>query len=514
MPEKIKIILTNTCSFLEGSLNSKLYKALKKEISYLPENSAFIIKNAKKIEGAEEWDGRVSTLCYNKRYCHCSIKKEGTHFPTGMASRVVDFFKTYEVPYQIIDKRELVEKTLFLEMNEKEFERRDYIEEIVPEAVKRQRGILKMATGSGKTGLGARLIQEIGIAPFIFYVTSVDLLEQAYSELTKFLRKDGKEIKIGRIGNGICDIQDINVMTVQTAVRACNQKYEAYDDEEEVEGNIEKLDSRRQDILSLVTSAKGLIADECQHWQNTTCQVISDYSVSARYRYFLSATPFRDKGDDILIDACCGRVIKEISASFLIRHPKKYLVKPYIYFVPVKRSTANSTGFTYGTIYKEAIVQNKTRNEYIVKIANDMVAKGRTVLILVQRIAHGNALQKMIPNSTFIHGEHSKKQRLVQLNKIRCKKASITISSTIFDEGIDARSLDTLILAGAGRSCTRALQRIGRTLRTYTMGDDKKEFAIVFDFLDNFKYLEDHSEKRRKIYETEPEFEIKDLSLE
>jgi len=56
---------------------------------------------------------------------------------------------------------------------------------------------------------------------------------------------------------------------------------------------------------------------------------------------------------------------------------------------------------------------------------------------------------------------------------------SITIASVIFDEGIDCRPLDTLILAGGGKSATRSLQRIGRILRPY----EGKTKAIAVDFI-------------------------------
>ena len=85
----------------------------------------------------------------------------------------------------------------------------------------------------------------------------------------------------------------------------------------------------------------------------------------------------------------------------------------------------------------------------------------------------------------------------------------MTLASTIFDEGIDCRPLDTLILAGSGISQTRALQRVGRTLRPY----DGKEEATVIDFEDNCKYMLKHSRKRRKMYETESRFDIKYLDI-
>ena len=65
--------------------------------------------------------------------------------------------------------------------------------------------------------------------------------------------------------------------------------------------------------------------------------------------------------------------------------------------------------------------------------------------------------------------------------------------------------LDALILAGSGKSSGRALQRLGRIIRPYK---DKKD-AIAIDFIDNAKYLRQHSQKRLETYKTESGFKIK-----
>jgi superfamily II DNA or RNA helicase len=207
----------------------------------------------------------------------------------------------------------------------------------------------------------------------------------------------------------------------------------------------------------------------------------------------------------MLIDACFGKPIIDINASFLIK--EGILVKPSIYFVPV---SSHATG-TYPTVYSEGIVKNDERNSLIAKIASQMVKNGRQVLILVKLIEHGDLLESMIPDSFFIHGSHTAKQRSEWLDKMRRREAPITIATSIFDEGVDVKPLDGLILAGSGKSQTRALQRIGRVIRAYS--DDKTGFvkkdAFIVDFMDDMKYMRNHSKKRKLMYETEPEFIIK-----
>ena len=219
-----------------------------------------------------------------------------------------------------------------------------------------------------------------------------------------------------------------------------------------------------------------------------------------------SATPWRDKGDDILIDACFGKCIADISASFLIK--RGYLVKPKIYFSKID----NMKGLrktSYANIYKQAIVDNEYRNAQIVSMARRFYESERKVLILVKQIEHGKLLEKLIPDSIFMHGGTGKKKRENHLDIMRQGLPQITIASVIFDEGIDCKPLDTLILAGGGKSPTRALQRIGRILRPYPGKID----AIAVDFMDDCKYMKAHSSKRASIYRTEEEFFIEEFTV-
>lgn len=505
---EIILRITNTVTYVEGKLDREVYQKLKKALGYQDDKARWKVpsNNSKKNSKKNiKWDGIRSTVCYSRSYCKCYVKKEGTHFPTGLISLARDFFKSESVPYKIVDSRESVERSNNYSMSS-DFELRDYQSDAIEKAVYRQRGIIRAATGSGKTAIASGIIAELGVVPFIFYVTSIDLLKQAKSELEKFILYNGKPVEVGMIGGGICDIKDINVMTVQTAVISLGEKFVKYDDEDDKDNSkFEESDKHR--IANLIRSAKGIICDETHHWASKTAQVIADNSISARYKYGTSATPWRDEGDDMLIDACFGKPIVDINASFLIR--KGILVQPSIYFVHMPKLDIEGS---YQTVYKEGIVENLERNTMIANLADQMTQSSRQTLILVKHIDHGKTLESMIPDSFFINGSHSAKKRSEWLQKMRDKQANVTIATSIFDEGVDVKPLDGLILAGSGKSQTRALQRIGRVIRTYEdpiTGISKKD-AFIVDFVDNTNYLRGHSQKRRAIYKTEPEFIIKD----
>ncbi len=507
---KLILRVDHNSTHVEGRMGSEIYDKFKRELGYLPENAFWMIKNnsakAKQHEKwKKEWDGNVSAVCWNKQFCRCHIKKKGLHFQTGLLSKAVDFFMSNNVSFRRIDIRSKTEKTDRYTMS-KEFEFRDYQQDIINKVIGTKqtpgidRGILKLATGSGKTALAAGIVARMGVSPTVMYVPSIDLLRQAKDELERFIKQNNLGVKVGMIGGGYKDIQDINVMTIQTAVRSLGGVWVKFDDEDIFKDNT-NIDDIKESVRDLIKSSKLMICDEVQHWAAETCQIISDASESCQYKYGMSATPYRDQGDDILIQGCFGKTIADISASFLIK--RGYLIKPTIYFFKVNNMRGLRKS-SYANIYKQTILENSYRNNKIVEFADRFINKGRKILILVKQIKHGKMLEELIPESIFMHGGTGKKKRKEHLDKMRKGEPQITIASVIFDEGIDVRPLDTLILAGGGKSPTRALQRIGRILRPYK----GKKDAIAVDFMDNCKYMQSHSKKRLKIYKTEEEFEI------
>lgn len=460
--------------------------ALRKKMSYrLP---SYIYSPAYK---SGKWDGWRRLAWFNKKRCY---------FPTGLVSIAKEHFKERNIEYKIIDARVKPDKNLFLELNPK-FEVRDYQKRVIDNSVLSTRGIIKCATGGGKTFVSAGIIQQCQVAPFIFLVTTIDLLEQSKEALQSYLIKNGQHIKVGAVGGGNFDIQDITVMTVHTAVRALGKKFIKYDEEEKTEKDDESmLQQHRGEIVNLLHNCKGAICDETHHWKAEMCQIVTNSLYEAYYKIGASATPYRDEGDDLLIQCCFGKTICEVSASELIQ--KGFLVKPNIHFVHVNSPPSKLRDWQ--NIYKAKVVEDDYYNSLVATIAEEYIKKGDRVLLLVQQIEHGNRLESLIGGSYFIHGSSSKKDRLDSLNKLRNGYIKCLITSVIGDEGLDIKALNTLILAGQGRSATRALQRIGRALRIYP----GKEHATIVDFYIHEKYLEEHAKAREKMYKTEPEFVI------
>jgi superfamily II DNA or RNA helicase len=445
--DHLNLLVGNSSTTLSEKLRGEIYEEFKQWLGYEPQDAQWIAQNNPYFKGY------YTTVCYDEGFCKCAVKKKGMHFPTGLLSRAIEFFQTKKIDYALVDTRPIwTPREIDLHLTDKllddngvpyKFSLYDYQKDAVEKAVQRQRGIIKIATGGGKTKTAAGIIATLGVSPTIFYVTSMDLLTQAVKDIEEVVRWNnpgGKPVTVGKVGGGHKTIGDITVMTVQTAIRAVGEKYVKDSTDDEAAGDDDTdIEDIKKDLFDLIRSAKLIICDEVQHWRAETCQVIADNSLSCRWRYGLSATPWRDAGDDILIDACFGKPIVDISASWLIGHG--YLVKPYITFVPIKNFQGEKFG-PYASTYKSGVVENDFRTEWIGRLSQSLVEQGRTVLVLVQQILHGENIQQAIPDAVFLHGKSGKKNREKHIKAMQSGKAPITIASTIFDEGIDVRPLD------------------------------------------------------------------------
>ena len=489
--DSVELRIGNSYTDVIGLDGGSLYHLFRNHLAYQTDAHLW-------SKRGNDWDGRVSVVCRGGRYCRCKYKSPYIHFPTGLLYMAKEFFAMGARNTIVTDARDVPAQNMSWELSD-DLKLRNYQQEVISAAVAKGRGIIKAATGAGKTVICAGLMQALQRAPVLFLVTSCDLMTQAAAEFERFLRLNGEPVKVGRIGGGRQSFGDINVVTVQTAVRCLGEKYEKYDEEDGDNGADSLSESSKLKLLELLNTAPVMFCDEVQHWAAKTCQLVSNACMEARFRFGVSATPWRDQNDDLLIDGCFGRALADIRASDLIE--KGVLVKPTIYFI----CTSSRISGTYAHIYKECVVENDARNSVIAETATKLRGEGRRVLVLVKQIAHGEKLESIIPNSKFISGQDSGNERRQVFDSLRGGDDTICIATSIFDEGIDVRPLDALILAGSGKSATRALQRIGRVIRCF----EGKKDAIVVDFDDDVKYLRAHSRARRNIYASEPLFEIK-----
>lgn len=488
-----------------------LLKKIDEDLSFPVQGREFMnLYNVVK-DGERLWDGKKHLINLTGRPLSKVAWKqyitEPNVFLTGNIMRVIEACSYFGIEPEIIPSAEKIESKItedhkiHCEWNP-DFKEREYQRKCVDIAISSKRGLLQIATGGGKTIIAAKIIKEIGIKPVLFLVTTKDLLYQAYNSFNKSLNNPG----VGIIGDGKCEVNNINVATIQSIMRAIGSPQEYNDSVKKLSDFIEDSFSKEKEIdkcdvekiQTLLSESRMIIFDECQHAPADTCRLVIMRCNKAVCRFGMSATPFREDGEDLTIEGLFGRNLINISSSYLI--DGGFLVKPQITMIDMGK--INGRKKTYPEEYKTTIVENNVRNKIIAGWALAHQEKDRTVLILVKQIKHGKILEKLIPDSLFIEGKKSSKFRNQALEDLRERKLKVMIATSLADEGVDIPNLDVLILAGSGKSKTRALQRIGRVIRS---SKDKKE-SFVIDFIDGGYHCRKHSIARKKIYKTEKHF--------
>lgn len=410
-------------------------------------------------------------------------------FPTGwLFSRVLATCKKNNIKYLLEDKREKIVPNPITVMLPHSL--RDYQLEAYFAAIEKERGILSIATGAGKTLISAKILSYYG-ASSLYLVPSLNLVYQTHDVLKKIF---GEDI-VGFVGDGDFNPKLFTVATQQTIWS--------------------RVDSK--EVLELFDNTKILILDEAHKVEKTkanldrlgnTWYLIALKCYNARIRIALTATPGKSGAyGRLLLEAVTGKIIYELGSSELIK--REYLAKPiiHIYTIPLETKFGN-----WQTAYKHNIFYNDDRNNLIVKQALKLARSGKRVLIVTDRIEHHGQvlLEKFSKHSEpvkSLYGTDKSKIRLDVLEDFKQGKIKILIS-TLIKEGVDLPEMDAIILANAGKGGVggrKTIQTIGRCLRK----TEEKNQAVIIDFYDDDGgTLTRHSKERLKIYQSEPEFDI------
>jgi len=492
-PMSVKIVANNIFSRVYGPLDDVVRSSLMSKLSYRIKDAYF------RTGEFGDWDG----------VCKLFWPSEGNKFYTGMMSVVRDILDKAGVEYSLEDRRQAPAQNLPYNLFSPKSPKEDrlYQNFTVNKCLKATRGIIQSATGAGKTYMVTKLIGGIKTSPFIFFVLSKDLLEQAQQCLSDCLN-----VSVGIVGDGQIDIQPVTVMTVQTAIRAIHWKdknvdlnaYKYDEDDSWDDATIDNAGSDQADaVAALIADAKGVYFDEVHHAAARTCQEVLEFAKGAYWRFGGSATPFREDGAEMMLQALFGKTLVSISASWLIKNG--YLVKPYIFNIAVP---GNTSFMMYPSIYKERIVQNADLNNLVVALACKMESRNIPFLTLVQQYDHGESLKIRHNSIPFIRGDMPRKKRKQAIDDLKAGIIPGAIATTLADEGLDIERLGSAIIAGGGKSVTRCYQRVGRTLRTFP----GKKRALVFLFHHKCKYLKEHGSRVRRLLAEEPEFSISDFT--
>jgi superfamily II DNA or RNA helicase len=130
---------------------------------------------------------------------------------------------------------------------------------------------------------------------------------------------------------------------------------------------------------------------------------------------------------------------------------------------------------------------------------------------MVREIVHGKRLieigEKNELKIEFVQGSTEGNVREEIKQALDSKQIKCVVCTDVFKEGINIPGLNVLVLAAGGKSEISVIQAIGRGLRK----TDEKEAVEIIDFLDPYKYLENHSKERKRIY-NKNEWEVQEVT--
>ena len=486
-----KIIIQGTQCFIKDEVDIDFVRELDNMLSFKIQGAEFMPAYRGHVQNGKftRWDG-IQRILTNS-----------LSFPFGLLRRVEQLYKDKGKSVEIVNERPTISPIQSTSVLDKlaSINKNPYPYQLETlEAVKKyDNGIIRIATGGGKTLIITLMLAHFGKAATV-YVIGTDLLYQMHKLLEMVL-----DTKVGIIGDGNCEICDINVASVWTVGQALGLKGSniLLLDGSDKEKKLEK--TKYKSIVDSMRRSKVHIFDECHLAACETIQTIYK-NIRPEHIYGLSASPWRDDGKDLLIEAVFGSKIVDISASELILNG--YLVRPTIKFITVPSYPGNKSD-PYPTVYADYVSNGPARNALVLKGAIKLVEQGYQPLVSYMRLNHGvqlyNEISKHMP-CILLSGNDSAKVRDEAKEKLEKREINCILASSIFDIGVDLPSLSGLIVASGGKSSIRALQRIGRTIRTYP---NKQRVAII-DFVDNAPFLLNHSVARRDIYSMESEFDV------
>lgn len=472
-------------------------------INTLSESCSYEVDGAEHMKRSGRFGGRYSKKEWDgkKRLYH----KGHRTFGTGLLERVNVILASHGYEPQLVHTPNPITK-ISLPKPGPEWDLRDYQRKSVLTCLESGRGMVKVATGGGKTVIAGHLIKAVSTKA-IFLVHTKDLLYQAKSTFESMFGAEN----VGQVGDGVVDsFKNIVVCTIQTAARALDVEYTKDSYAEGDEDGWRDKETPTLGIQHMFHNAGLVIMDECHR---VAAQTASDVvtSINAPYRFGFSASPWRDDGADLVLEAVFGEVIVDINASTLI--DMGHLVSPIIRVKQVQPGRFPK-GTNYSTIYEQYIVENEQRNAMVCLAADKTLKRDIPTMILVRHIKHGTLIKGLLEaydyggySVPFLTGKDDSQTRNSVIGDMRAGRLKSLIATTIADEGLDIKPLAGLVLAGGGKSSTRALQRVGRVLRPF----EGKKVAEVTDFEDNARFLYDHSRARVKMYESESRFTIVDF---
>lgn len=402
-----QLTVNNSESQITG-LSSEETKRLRKALSYT------VNPNAQFFSGTHRSPTR------------CLMDAKG-RFPTGLLPRVKKELNLD--PGSILDHRIKPDAPRMLHNANLGIIPYDEQRRAVYACADRDRGIISMPTGTGKSLVIALIIQELQVKTLVV-VPSLELKTQLTTQLTtQFGSAVGKTIYVENIDS---------IPMIETSDYDC------------------------------------VIIDEFHHSAASTYRKLNKRAWNkVYYRFGLTATPFRSQDhEQILLESVLSEVIYELDYHTAVK--KGYIVPVEAYYFDLPKRDIDPGVNNWHSVYAQLVVHNPYRNEIIANLLMQLDEAKLSALCLVKEIAHGAELADLT-NCKFASGESDDNR--IKILEFNLKEINTLIGTTgILGEGVDTKPCEYVIIAGLGKSKNQFMQQVGRGLRKYS---NKKTCKII-----------------------------------
>lgn len=381
-----------------------------------------------------------------------------------------DIYKLYPIKEDYLLKC-LNSNIIYYKSNIKLF---DYQEKAKNEALKSKNGVIVMPAGSGKTQTALQLISELGLKT-LWITHTYDLLNQSFDRAKSNLESVG----LGKIAAGKIDIgTHITFATVQTLVKL--------------------------DLSQFKNEWDCIVVDEGHRICGTPAQLGMFYKVinalSCRYKYALTATPFRNiKGTEKALFSLIGPIICGVPKEVVSERTIKAEIQPIYTDFKIPRDAKKTDGTIDYSKLTTFLSEDEDRNEIILDILKE--CKNNYTLVLGDRLTQLSYLQEKIGYGVKIDGTMTSKKKKAQreqyIQDMRDGKENLLFATYgLAKEGLDIPRLDRLILASPHRDKATIIQSVGRVERKF----EGKKTPLVYDIVDDTQFHNNMFKSRKTIY--------------
>lgn len=142
------------------------------------------------------------------------------------------------------------------------------------------------------------------------------------------------------------------------------------------------------------------------------------------------------------------------------------------------------------------LLETEGRLDYISKLVETIRQDGNT-LILVDRVAAGQALVARITDAVFISGATKATDRQDEYDDVATSDGKVIVATYgVAAVGINIPRIFNLVLVEPGKSFVRVIQSIGRGIRKA----QDKDFVQIWDLTSTCKFAKRHLTKRKQFY--------------